>query len=160
VAHHGKGWTPGSIFVSGKDAPERGLGVEGRKEIRRYVDCLHLLRHASTTDIKARAGEVVRTYILKRICMFFPGHELGNGYGLACFLAEFEHHLHQPMRLAVRQRLQQDAVHHRKNGRVGPDSEGQRRNGNDGETGTLGQLPRRLSNVQQQNLHGGDYSLG
>jgi hypothetical protein len=57
---------------------------------------------------------------------------------------------HEPLGVGIREGPQQHSVHHREDRRVGSDSEGERRDGNRGESRSAGKGPQRVANVLKQ----------
>ena len=156
MAHHREPRSAGPVLVRDEDAAERRAGVEDRKEVRRDVDRLHLLRRHAAAQVEARSREVVRAHRLERLRVLLPGHELGDRYAPADAVPELELQLHQPVRLAVGQRLQQNAVDHREDCGVGSDPEGEGRDRHGCEAGAAKKLPERQPDVLEQRVHEAD----
>ena len=60
----------------------------------------------------------------------------------------------QVVRLGIRQQLQQDGIHHGKDGRVRADAQRQRKHGNGGKAGVLPQHAHTVANVLKESPHG------
>ena len=112
----------------------------------------------AAAQVEARPREVVRADRLERLRVLFPGHELGDRHAVAEAVPELELQPHQAVRLAVGQRLQQNAVDHREDGGVGSDSESERGDRDGGEAGAAKKLPERQPNVLEQCVHVADSS--
>jgi hypothetical protein len=90
---------------------------------------------------------------LKRQSLLPPPVELGGGGAAAtdAFIKDLKHH--DLERIAIGERLQQNRVDHRKDGRIAGDSQRQRTDGGDSETGRPQEHARGVLQVPQESIH-------
>ena len=65
---------------------------------------------------------------------------------------------YQPLRMRIRQRTQQNCIHHAENGGVGPDSDGENQYGNKRESGIFSQYAKSKANVLNESFHTSSYA--
>ncbi len=113
---------------------------------------MHLLRAASG-EIEAGAAKIIGRDILEGIRLRLPFEEFGNGRGDAFAVGEGELELNDAIRVRVGERLQQDRIHNREDGSVGPDAKRQGGDSGDREAGILGEHAQRMLEVIPKIAH-------
>ena len=117
------------------------------------VDAVELLRMVAG-EVEAGAGQVVGGHLLEDAGLPLVGVELGNAgeeiVGQDGGIEKFDH----AVGVGIAERLEQHCVDDAEDGGVGPDAQGQRGHGGEGEGGILAEHEERVFDVVPEIAHG------
>ncbi len=142
---------PQLLFVGRKRAAERRLDAENIEVMRRNLRPAQLNWLIEARKRHGAAG--LRSHVLKDGVVFLPVQIIQRRNAVAAPARRFLQHSNDPFRFAIRQRLQQHAVHKTEDRGVGADSDGQRQDRHRGKPGTLPECPQSVAQILKHFVH-------
>jgi hypothetical protein len=139
------------IISSGKRAALHCAGAAELEEVRAGVHRWDLLRNRFAGPVKNR--EILGGDVLKWLCLLPPPIELSRRGTAATdpFVEDLKHHY--PLRITIRERLEQDRIDHRKDGRVAGYAHRQSSDGSDIKTGRPQEHAPGVFQLPQEGIH-------
>lgn len=142
----------GSVFPRREGAAQHHRRAEEAKVGLGHVQPMHLFRHCSS-KVESWPAKVIRSHILNDAGLLLPVVKFcDRGVGIAA-LRIGVHELHDPVRVRVRERLEQHRVHDREDRGVRPDAQRQRRNGGEREAWILHEHVQRVFEIVEEIAH-------
>ncbi len=143
----------GHVLLRREGAAQRHPRAE-QPEIRLgNMYSLHLLGDVSR-EVYSLAAEVVRGHILHHAGLRLPHVELGDRSSLEIAVARGRAELDDPVRLRIRERLQQNRVHHGENRGIGADAQRKRSENREGECRAFPEHADGVADVGEQGGQG------
>ena len=142
----------GRVFLRREGAAENHGRAEEAEVRFGNVNAMHLLGHFAG-EIEARTAEVVGGDILQHAGLLAPVVELGGRSNAKVAIRRCVHHLHHAVGIRIGERLEQHRVHHREDGGVGSDAEGERGNRGDGEGRIADEHAQGVAEVAEEIAH-------
>src|SRR6185437_4658811 len=123
----------------------RRRNAEYAEIVRRNMNSLHLFRTVAASQVETGTREIVRRDSIEYPVPVLESHELRNRLGIARPVRILPLDPHNPVRVRIRQRAQQNRVYNGKDGGIRPDPQRQRGNRGRGESWTLPQPAQRMA---------------
>jgi len=163
VAQHGHSFGSFFVFVVLDDAADQRRNAQYLEQPSRCKAASNSFGLVvSMKNVITRSGSIVhdKTEPRKQLAFFLPGVQVRDG-DLIFLVAQRRIRLPQHHDLTgtwVRQRTQQDRVHHAEDGSVGADAQGQRDDGHNRERRTVAQHAEPVADVLPDGFHQNDSS--
>ena len=140
------------VLVGPEGAAERGAHTEEVEQ--RGADLGGVEPHGLPLAGEDDAGPGDRGRVRQRLALFLDVGEVRPRHRRPAAFGEVIDP-HEPLRVLVRQGLEQHAVHDAEDGAVGADAQRQRQHGDGGERGALDQAAEGVANVLAKGIHRG-----
>ena len=148
VAEHDRAGSALAVFLKHEVAPEERGDTKGWKEARRDVLAREVLGFAGSGEVEVVAAD--GAHIGEGPAFAAPIEEVRvRDRGIVELLGRLVDR-HQPVGVGIRERPQQDAVHHAENGRIRADTQRQRQHRDGGEAGVFPQCPESVAQVLRE----------
>ena len=152
VTKHRDGRTMGQILSLRKGASGDRQHAENLEVIGGDVGALHRLRRVARSEVHRQGPEIVDRHCLEHVVLP-PDHVLLDGIRVAHAGRIPAAQLHDAIGLRIGQRLEQHRIHDGENGRVRADADGERGQGNRGETDVPAHRAQGVPHVGNESLH-------
>ena len=139
----------------GRRAPELGKHAEQGKEIGRDIDGADLNRRLSGLGVAHRLPRLVGSHVREHIVLLPLVKIVRRRDREISVTGRRRPDLHEGGRVVKRERLEHQAVQHRKGCRVDADPKGERHERHDGEPRIRGQLAQRVPHRRTDRMPGG-----
>src|ERR1700730_8531122 len=139
-----------ALLLREEEPPNLRFGGQHRKKIRGHEAEPYVLRLTVSGECATLRPDAPE--LLDKPAALAQGNQLRAGSRPSSFVAENRPHDREPMRIRIRQGLQQYGMHHTEERRIGADAHRQRGNRYRGETRLLGTNAQRESYVLPQRV--------